>query len=683
MCRAVVVTGLPFAPFYDPKVKLKRDFLDAARLSEKAKPSDVGGFGGKKALTHAPPAATTLSGGEWYNQQAHRAVNQALGRVIRHRNDYGAVILLDHRFAEARNRDGLSKWVRPHLREESFGATTRGLVQFYKDSKAKAEKAKSIASQSLDLNQRQNSIALKYEDDEEDQHVHKIVAIKRTENVDNDGFVSQEQILGEIEPAARPNYSDLLPPNPSVKEETGNNKAAASLASMYAKNNSSSLPPNQSSSLANPTKSNWSGLAKKPSSDNSSLASRRAAKQISEPSRKSNETTKLQAKKFFDEVKLTLEKDDLMKVQRLVVTMKGYGDTKNSAKYLETTKELIKLFVYNALKHGDGKCVRLIRLLFPLLPVKFRYKAEQISAILVFDGSELRRQCKQLLTEGRMSSEEFSSVKKILLTMIFDQQVSYNSTIDASNDRMVLEDAQRVLTILTQRDVNPRSFLDLLPDRHLRKVKSLAIEMNKSRAIADAKKRSSNFKGEDCVNTALFRRNKEATSIRVPKQLEALDDPNAEKDLEAALQQGVAVNREKMDRFNREKINRIAALNKQPDAKPKHKPHNNPYATKPTNPYATKPAKPLKESAKRNLPTVSSAGAARKRPFQGTNSTSGAATNDILQVLDKVKADGFVQGKTKSDRINGKINANVPKGFSCMICYNYPKEVRSFWMFLI
>jgi len=681
MCRAVVVTGLPFAPFYDPKVKLKRDFLDAARVSERARPSDVGGFGDKKvAAAHVPPSATTLSGGEWYNQQAHRAVNQALGRVIRHRHDYGAVILLDHRFAEPRNRDGLSKWVRPHLREETFGSTTRGLVQFFKDSKAKAEKAKAIASQSMEMNQRQNSIALKYEDNADDQQVRKIVAIKRSENDDNDGFVSQDQILGEIEPAARPSFTDMLPSNPYVKEEKGRNATAASLASMYTKNKSSSLPPHPSTSQANTTKSSWSGLAKKLSADDSSLISRRVAtKQSSEPSRKSNETTKLQAKKFFDEVKLTLEKDDLMKVQRLVVAMKGYGDAKNSAKYLETTKELIKLLVGNALKHGDGKCIRLIRLLFPLLPVKFRYKAEQMAAILAFDGSELRRQCKQLLSEGRMLSEEFASVKKILLTMIFDQQVSYNSKIDASNDRMVLEDAQRVLTVLTQKDMNLQSFLDLLPDRHLRKVKSLAIEMKKSRAIADAKKRSSTFKGEDCVNTALFRRNTDATAVRVPKQLEALEDPNAEQDLAAALQQGIAVNREKMDRFNREKIDRIAALKKQPDAKLKH---NNPYAAKSANPYAAKSTKPLKESAKRNLPAVSSAGAARKRPFQGTDSTSGSATNDVLQVLDRVKADGFVQGKTKSDRINGKINANVPKGFSCMICYNYPEEVRSFSMLL-
>lgn len=39
-----------------------------------------------------------LTGEEWYNQQATRAVNQAVGRVIRHRHDYGAIILCDERF---------------------------------------------------------------------------------------------------------------------------------------------------------------------------------------------------------------------------------------------------------------------------------------------------------------------------------------------------------------------------------------------------------------------------------------------------------------------------------------------------------------------------------------------------------------------------------------------------------
>ena len=40
-----------------------------------------------------------LTGQEWYRQQATRAVNQAVGRVIRHKEDFGAIILCDNRFS--------------------------------------------------------------------------------------------------------------------------------------------------------------------------------------------------------------------------------------------------------------------------------------------------------------------------------------------------------------------------------------------------------------------------------------------------------------------------------------------------------------------------------------------------------------------------------------------------------
>ena len=43
-----------------------------------------------------------------------RAVNQAVGRVIRHRHDWGAVILCDERFGQTSNMAQLSRWMR-HL----------------------------------------------------------------------------------------------------------------------------------------------------------------------------------------------------------------------------------------------------------------------------------------------------------------------------------------------------------------------------------------------------------------------------------------------------------------------------------------------------------------------------------------------------------------------------------------
>lgn len=39
-----------------------------------------------------------MTGEDWYTQQAMRAVNQAVGRVIRHRHDYGAIIFCDERY---------------------------------------------------------------------------------------------------------------------------------------------------------------------------------------------------------------------------------------------------------------------------------------------------------------------------------------------------------------------------------------------------------------------------------------------------------------------------------------------------------------------------------------------------------------------------------------------------------
>uniref|UniRef100_A0A1X7V2E7 Regulator of telomere elongation helicase 1 homolog n=1 Tax=Amphimedon queenslandica TaxID=400682 RepID=A0A1X7V2E7_AMPQE len=75
--RAVIITGLPYPPFAEPKVQLKMEYLKDARSN----------FNRTELITDK----------QWYNQQATRAVNQAIGRVIRHKNDYGAIILCDER----------------------------------------------------------------------------------------------------------------------------------------------------------------------------------------------------------------------------------------------------------------------------------------------------------------------------------------------------------------------------------------------------------------------------------------------------------------------------------------------------------------------------------------------------------------------------------------------------------
>ncbi|KAF7022721.1 hypothetical protein CFC21_035385 [Triticum aestivum] len=109
--RAVIVTGMPFSTPTDPKVRLKREYLD-----KQAKPSNKN----PKALT----------GEEWYVQQAARAVNQAVGRVIRHRHDYGAIIYCDERFVWPNYQSQMSYWLKPYIK---YGEVVQTLTRFFRD----------------------------------------------------------------------------------------------------------------------------------------------------------------------------------------------------------------------------------------------------------------------------------------------------------------------------------------------------------------------------------------------------------------------------------------------------------------------------------------------------------------------------------------------------------------------
>ncbi|XP_068605781.1 regulator of telomere elongation helicase 1 [Brachionichthys hirsutus] len=112
--RGVVITGLPFPPKMDPRVILKMQFLDE--------------MNSKKT-----PEMKYLSGQQWYRQQAFRAVNQAIGRVIRHKEDYGAIFLCDERFKGLDARKQLPSWLRPHVRlHDSFGNLVRDVSQFFR-----------------------------------------------------------------------------------------------------------------------------------------------------------------------------------------------------------------------------------------------------------------------------------------------------------------------------------------------------------------------------------------------------------------------------------------------------------------------------------------------------------------------------------------------------------------------
>ena len=78
--RAVIVFGIPYPSFYSPDVQLKREYND----------SHSSGYSKVKLMT----------GNNWYDSQAYRSLFQSIGRCIRHRNDYGSIILIDERFPD-------------------------------------------------------------------------------------------------------------------------------------------------------------------------------------------------------------------------------------------------------------------------------------------------------------------------------------------------------------------------------------------------------------------------------------------------------------------------------------------------------------------------------------------------------------------------------------------------------
>ena len=88
MARCVLVVGLPYPDVTDPVLQEKMANLDAS-----------------------PDKA--ISGQEYYRNLTLRAVNQTVGRAIRHANDFAAIVLADSRYtSDPRVWAGLPNWLK-------------------------------------------------------------------------------------------------------------------------------------------------------------------------------------------------------------------------------------------------------------------------------------------------------------------------------------------------------------------------------------------------------------------------------------------------------------------------------------------------------------------------------------------------------------------------------------------
>jgi chromosome transmission fidelity protein 1 len=142
--RCVIVLGLPYPNPSDPELRERMAHFDALAASGAGSGGRTGGGGGGSSGENRP-----FTGRDYYEGLCFKAVNQAVGRVIRHAGDYAAIVLADARWAAAGRGGGgggaggggaadkLPGWVQQSFARDcagDFGDVFRRLAAFYREN---------------------------------------------------------------------------------------------------------------------------------------------------------------------------------------------------------------------------------------------------------------------------------------------------------------------------------------------------------------------------------------------------------------------------------------------------------------------------------------------------------------------------------------------------------------------
>ncbi|CDR88405.1 related to CHL1-protein of the DEAH box family [Sporisorium scitamineum] len=124
LARGVVMVGMPFANMHSPELAERMKYVRELGVKSVL---DGSGISTNKAVD---------PGHELYTNLCMKAVNQSIGRAVRHQNDYAALILLDRRYARPEIRQRLPGWIRDQVTvADRFGGMIQQTAAFFKGRK--------------------------------------------------------------------------------------------------------------------------------------------------------------------------------------------------------------------------------------------------------------------------------------------------------------------------------------------------------------------------------------------------------------------------------------------------------------------------------------------------------------------------------------------------------------------
>lgn len=121
--RAVIVVGMSYPHPEDPELVQRQKFIQRLHV-RLAKENHL-----------LPPLGTdpNSAGKELNTNSCMKSVNQSIGRVIRHQNDYAAIILLDSRYEWTKHQTRLPLWIRrSQYQHKNFGELISKLEAFFR-----------------------------------------------------------------------------------------------------------------------------------------------------------------------------------------------------------------------------------------------------------------------------------------------------------------------------------------------------------------------------------------------------------------------------------------------------------------------------------------------------------------------------------------------------------------------